>query len=92
MQYSREDAEMQSQHNNNAGGLFTEYKNGTWNEKEDKSVDFKEICQLLNLPLVPSGRLDKFNPEAVAYIFLSQLSFLPLKALHSDLKSMWCDH
>lgn len=57
MQYSRGDAEMQPQHNNNAGGHFTECKEGTRNEKkkEDKHEDFEEIFQLLNLPLALRG-------------------------------------
>lgn len=88
MQYSREDAEMQPQHNNNAGGLFSECKNGTQNEKEGKSENFKEICQLLNSPLASSGHPQKFICDAVAYISLSQLFSWPLKALNPDLKSM----
>ena len=88
MQYSRGDAEMQPQHNNNAGGLFAECKSGTRNEKEGKSENFKEICQLLNLPLASSGHTQKFIRDAVAYVSLCQLSFWPLKALNPDLKSM----
>lgn len=62
------------------------------NEKEGKSEDFKEMCQLLNLPLASNGHPEKFICDAVGYISLSQLSLLPLKAVNSDLKSMWCDH
>lgn len=35
MQYSREDAEMQPQHDNNAGGLFTECNE--WTQKEKRA-------------------------------------------------------
>ncbi len=89
MQYSGEDGEMQPQHNNKAGGLFTECNKRTRNEKkEGKSEGFKEICQLLNLPLASIGHPQKFIRDAVTYIFLSQLSLRPLKALNPDLKSM----
>ncbi len=47
---------MQPQHNNNAGGLLTACEKRTRNEeKEGKCEDFREICQLLNLPLVLIG-------------------------------------
>lgn len=44
MQYSREVAEMQPQHNND--GLFTECNKWTLNEKVGKTEDLKDICQL----------------------------------------------
>lgn len=77
MQYRREDAEMQPQHNNNAGGLRAECKKGHEMGKKRGGVGVvgaevrisRNFCQLVNLPLASSGHPAEVHSES-SYVYI----------------------
>lgn len=71
MQYSREDAEMQPQHNNNAGGLFTACNKRTRNEKKRGQM-WGYQGNLSTFELALGAHFQKFTWDAVTHTLLSQ--------------------